>query len=107
MFNLESVEIEEARKYLIHHIDKRLSVIPAQTLNHLSIITVGEDICDQGDSLIRTEGTINQAFPHWNSATREKMIRQTSGWLLQASHNVQCLWAVEGFLMPALLRQHP
>ena len=106
MFNLKFIEIEEA-KYLIHHINKRLSVTSAQMLNHLSIIAVGEDIRDQGDALIRAEGTINQAFPDWNSAAREKVVRQTNAWLLQASHNVQRLRTVDGFLMPAFLRQHP
>ena len=71
---------ERARKYLIYHVDKRLSIVPAYILNRHSFIAV-EDVCDQGDALRCGERTTNQASPRWNPATREKMVRQINAWV--------------------------
>ena len=62
-------------KYLINHINKGLSVVPAQTLDRLSLITVREDVCDQGNAFICGERTVNQAFPRWSAAACEELIR--------------------------------
>jgi len=48
-------------------------------LDRLSFIAA-EDVYEQGDALACGEGTINQAFPRWNPATREKTVRQINGW---------------------------
>ena len=59
----------------MHYIDKGLSVVPVQTLDLLSFTAVREDAYDQGDTLVRSGGTINQAFPCW-SATACEEVRQ-------------------------------
>ena len=45
-------------------------------LNRIGLPAVGEDVRDQGDALICGEGKINQVFPRWDAATREKSTGQ-------------------------------
>jgi hypothetical protein len=47
---------ERVGKYLVYHVDKGLSIVPTETLNHLSFMGVGEDVCDRGDAVICGEG---------------------------------------------------
>jgi hypothetical protein len=67
-------------KYLIYHVNEGLSIVPAQTLDRLCFIAVGEYVCDQRDALIFGERTIDQAFPGWNAAGRERLVRPTFTW---------------------------
>ena len=71
---------ERVSKYLIYHVDEGLSIILTETLNLFSFIAVREDGHDQGDAFIRGTGTVNQAFPCCNAATREKPVRLTDSW---------------------------
>jgi len=61
-------------RHLIYHVDKSLSVIATQALDHFDFIAVGEDGLYQGDALICGEGTINQALPRWNAAVRDESV---------------------------------
>lgn len=53
-------------KYLIYRINKGLCVIVIKGLNRLGIVMVRENVHDQGDAFVGSEGAINQAFPRWN-----------------------------------------
>ena len=64
-------------KYPIYYVDKGLGILPAETPDCLDFIAIRKDLCDQGDAITWVEGTINQAFPRWNSPAREKQVRQT------------------------------
>ena len=52
----------------MYYIDKGLGIAPAKIPDHLNFVTVREDLRDQGDTLVRSEGTIDQALPRWNTA---------------------------------------
>jgi len=67
-------------KHLVYRVDEGLGIVPAQTLDLLGFITVGEYVCDQGDTLIFGERRINQAFLGRNVAAREKLVRPTFTW---------------------------
>lgn len=87
---------ERVGKHLIYHIDEGLGVAPTQASNHFSFIAVGEDGCNQGDAFIRGKGAIDQLFPRWNAATREKLVRPVNVRFQnrnsQAAQDVQHLW---------------
>ena len=65
--------------YLVYYINKGLSILPTETPDRLDFFAVCEDLCDQGDTIIWVEGTINQAFPRRDSPAHEKQVKGTSG----------------------------
>ena len=67
-------------EYLIDHIDKGLGIVPKKMPNNLSLVAIGEDGRDQGDTLICGEGTNDQALPHRDSTGHEKLVRQIDVW---------------------------
>lgn len=87
---------ESAEGYLVHHVNKGLSVIPTELLDCFCLSAVGEDDLDQIDVPICGNGTTNQTFPCQGATTREKLVRtanmrfQDLG--LQTARNFQRLW---------------
>ena len=61
--------------YLVYHIDKGLGIVSGKMLDHLNLIIVQEDCCDQGNALFCGEGTADQPFPGWILAGHEKQSR--------------------------------
>ena len=96
-------------KHLIDHIDKGLSVIPREALNHFSFMTVREDDCDQGDTLIRGEGTNNQPLPRWNVTTHEGQANTRMVPELRLTSRVKfpTLLDVGGLLDPSIVASMP
>ena len=68
-----------AGNYLVHHIDECLGVVPIKVLNHLNFVAVRENVCDQGDLLVRSERKFNRALPCWNTAACEKQVSPVCG----------------------------
>ena len=73
-------------RYLIYHINKGLGILPTKILHHLSFITIGEDVCDQGGALIWIEVGVDQAFPRWNTPAFEEDMRLTFAWIQKGTY---------------------
>lgn len=69
--------------YLGYHINKDLGVVSRQVPDHLNLIAIREDPCNQGNSLVRGEGTANQPFPCWAFTSNEKTVESTNARLLE------------------------
>ena len=54
---------ERGGEHLICCVDKGLSIVPTEIINHLDLITIREDGLDQGCALVCAEGAGDQTVP--------------------------------------------
>ena len=61
--------------HLVNHVDKGLGIIPAEGLEHFDLVAVREDGRDHRDAFACGKFPVDQTFPRWSVASREKPVR--------------------------------
>ena len=61
--------------HLINHVDKGLGIFPTEGLQHFNLVAVREDGRDHGDAFACSKFPVDQTFPRWSAAAREKPVR--------------------------------
>jgi len=64
-------------RHLVYHIDKCLGIIPREISGHFDLVVVREDCCDQKGALVCGKGVVDEPFPDWRFAARERAVRLT------------------------------
>ena len=69
--------------YLIHRVDECLSIVVNETPNHLNLIVIRENLCDESGVLICGESTTDQLFPGRQFAVRQTAVKSTNASILE------------------------
>lgn len=61
--------------YTAYHIDKGLGIVPREVFDHLSLVIVQEDCCDQGDAFFCGGSMADQQLPSWVLTVCERAVK--------------------------------
>jgi len=68
---------ESVDAHLVHRINESLGIVSREISDHLNLITIGEDGCQQRDALVCGKGVADQLFPGWRVTTVEDTVKLT------------------------------
>ena len=69
------MNVDSVGTYGVHLIDKNLGIIPREIFDHLNQVILQKYCSDQRYAFVRGEGMIDQPFPGWSFAARERVVR--------------------------------